>query len=1351
MEVVAVRKLWGRRGFRRLVYVIAAGAVLLESASWTLRRPFFSRWVSVQVGRLLEEETGLSFQAGDLEFHLLESRLIIKDFSVGGRLFRARKLDVQVHPLTLLSRWPRIRHVYLEEPRIELDRETLGQIRIKPRPKSATRPQVYLGEFRVKDAHLTVCEPSWGVPRVQAFFQASGYGQGANRVETRFQTARLQVGEGAAAMQGSLDLQANLSEQAVEVRRGGLQMGRSLLKLEGRYEIEPHRLLASLEGHLDLGQAASMAPKGVWSRVEGGADLKARFAGTPERPSWTLALGGKGLSLPGTGQGPSTLRLEAQGTASQIKLERLVVENAEGKAEAEGEWRRDTGTDLRVRAEGVGLGPLVPLVKAESLRQTKASLHGELHLPGAPWSMPRLDQMRVTLQGAFTHQGRSAGMVDLALDQGNLRLDELVLDLPEARIAGNATARVGPKGLLGLSAAAEAQTDAAQVARTLSARKIVDLDMSGPVKARAEVVWAPDSGLGLVGHVDVENPRWHGARVDRLSTDVSIKESELRLDGISLTKGEGRGGGELWLTWADVPAGGTQLDMCYWADRLPVREGLRAADVDFVQVDGTGSGWVRLHGPFNGIFMEGQAQAMKTEIYGLKIPAVSAQFRMDIPESRFEIRDLRVAEGVEALGQDGAPPTGLLALQGWLDMDLERLRWHGAIKGPMDSQVLGLSAARFLGQMDAKLEGPMVVPMGPISLPSLSVALTRGRAFMGPQSLEGLEGGVEIGAGGVYGWLGMEGKGAPYAQARAFVSGEDLIGTVDLQVNATTADTAHLAARMTRDALKDARLDLKAEGRWDRSGLHWKGRLDSFEGHFEGLDLVQTQPSRLAGDGEGLGLDLALKGFPVDAKGQPLLSGGAEVHLSGWAPFSRENPLKLNLGGSADLSDLKVLLDRILQPSPYSLLADLKPSGNAQFDLTLNGTYTEPLLEGHLGLKKGQLHVRTYPQSIEDMDFTVRFKDREIWMSPEEPLRGTLAQGALKAWGRATWQMGGLSDYSVNAQLEGFQFRDIPEGFELQGSLDASLKGNDREGGRLKGSLRAKHMLYRADLDLTDLILAGALGGSSSGLGLDPDDPLARIDLDLDLVLLEPWQFDTNLLKLQGRPVGSFKVLGTAAHPGIRGKMDFLPGGRLTNLLPAGDIVLERGSIDFTDPRTFNPVLNLQGRVDVSPYVVNLSINGSLNQLNMNPTSTPSLRQDEIVAILIDPSIASTIGTASGPSSQSVMSYGLASTTSGLLTSLTIAGFQERVRKIFSLDRVNVSLRSSSTGTAETSVTLGKSLEALGGAPILLNYRKSGNDVTTSGQVEWRLGNLVLQLGASSSTTNGLSPSGEIRHTWTPK
>jgi hypothetical protein len=40
---------------------------------------------------------------------------------------------------------------------------------------------------------------------------------------------------------------------------------------------------------------------------------------------------------------------------------------------------------------------------------------------------------------------------------------------------------------------------------------------------------------------------------------------------------------------------------------------------------------------------------------------------------------------------------------------------------------------------------------------------------------------------------------------------------------------------------------------------------------------------------------------------------------------------------------------------------------------------------------------------------------------------------------------------------------------------------------------------------------------------------------------------------------------------------------------------------------------------------------------------------------------------------------------------------------------------------------------------------------TISGQVEWRFGDFVFRMGASQSTANSLSPSGEIRHSWSPK
>ena len=292
-------------------------------------------------------------------------------------------------------------------------------------------------------------------------------------------------------------------------------------------------------------------------------------------------------------------------------------------------------------------------------------------------------------------------------------------------------------------------------------------------------------------------------------------------------------------------------------------------------------------------------------------------------------------------------------------------------------------------------------------------------------------------------------------------------------------------------------------------------------------------------------------------------------------------------------------------------------------------------------------------------------------------------------------------------------------------------------------------------MKLTDLILRSALSDTSSLLGLDLDDPLDRIRLDLDLELRNPWSFDTNLLKLEGRTEGPFQVLGTLAHPVPKGKLVFQPGGRLTNIFPAGDMVVDRGSLAFSEARALDPMISLQGSVSSIPgYTVNLDIRGTLSNLAIVPSSIPSLRQDEIVAILINPGNVANVGTAGATSgaTQGAITSGLAGAGSGLLSTLAFAPFQEQLRRTLGLDRVNVAVRTTTLGTSETELTLGKSLSLLGQrSAFVLSHKKSGELTITSGQVEWRFGDFILQLGASKGGSSGLGLSGDVRHTWSPK
>jgi hypothetical protein len=749
--------------------------------------------------------------------------------------------------------------------------------------------------------------------------------------------------------------------------------------------------------------------------------------------------------------------------------------------------------------------------------------------------------------------------------------------------------------------------------------------------------------------------------------------------------------------------------------------------------------------------MEGRGVAEQAEVYGLRIPAAAADFTLDLGSLRLQARDARVADSLEHL-QPGAPgPAGSLALTGAMDMDIERGRWRAELTGEADSQVLGLPGPRLQGHLNGHLDGPITAPFGPYQLPTGQLELSAGRLTQGSQSLSGLEARFSFEQGHLSLRAGLAGFPARILTGDALqVAPRRLSGSLELDLGPDSADTARLANELSQGFLKDARMKFLAQGSWGPEGLNFTGSMDHLHGQFEGFQLAQARPGQIDGDGSGVILNLELEGhpeaLPAAAAGSPV----TRLTLAGGLPFSPRGPLSLQVDGSAEIANLKTILDHLVHPAQYSLLADMRPGGTARVNLHLGGTPIDASLDGSLNLKGGRVSVSTYPQSVENVDFTAHFRGRDIVIDEADPAVGVLAQGTLKAWGKATWQRSGAASYDFHANLQDFQIRDIPEGFDLLGSLDATLKGDDQDGGLLKGTVQAKHMDYHADINLSDILLASASGTPANLGGLDPSDPLAKIDLDLDFRLAEPWEIDTNILQVRGRPDGPFKIMGTLAQPGLKGKMDFLPGGRITNLLPT-DVVLERGTLEFKDPSTFDPLVDFQGRVDVPPYLVTLGLGGTLDHLQVSTSSTPSLRQEEIIAILIDPDATTSVGSSDAYSAQGVLNTGLASGGTGLISSLALANFQENVRRTLSLDRVNVAIRSS-LGTTDTAVTVGKSYNMFGyRIPVVLIHRKEADITTVSGQLELRLGNLVLQMGGSQTTGSSLAPSGEIRYNWSPK
>ena len=1359
----AVRRLWSRRWIRRVSYAVVAGAAVYTGVPWLATRPVLLHWAMHRLDTLVQAETGLGLQIGRLELRPALSGILFHDVRLGCDLLTVDQVELQVDLLSLLGPSHRIRALRLQHPHLRLTEAGLAAWHLKERPpRTEPLPRYHLDLFSLTGGEIVVPEPLRGLPALRYQFEVKGIGQGPNQVRLDLVGPQLAVRGPQGWEKGRLDLNGEVSEPALTLHEAYLRLADSQIRLGGRYTVvtarTPERVEARLTGVLSLSDAARWAGAGR-PPATGTLDLAATLQGTLKQPTWTLQADGQDLRPAQAAFLPGNLELQASGGLDRAQVDSLRWDSPQGELQAEGLWSRTSPIQATVKGTNLDLETLGRMLRVTELKDTHATLQARLQGPTAGESPNRLDQWQGSLHLGLSQNGTEAGALAVTLDRSSATLEHLKLDLEALKVEGSGRAALGPHGLQQFEGQGRAEVGADQVARTLKAWEVTDLDMEGHARAEASLRWSHEAGLGLEGTVAVAAPRWHGARADSLQGQVAIQGSDLWVRNIEARKDEGLGAGDLWLTWAALTPGQSQMDMCFTAHKLPVAEGLRAADLKTSEggdlpLSGLASGWVRLQGPYAAITLIGNAQVESGECYGMTLPVASSDFWMDIPALRLKLSNLKVAERPDLLGPPDAPPEGALALAGQVDMDLQRWTWWVDLHGRVDSQLLSLRGPRFQSQVDATLLGPITAPFGSLELPEGKVALKRGRLFFGGRSLDGLEAQASLERGRLLGRVAMEGLARPLLELQATRRGLDLSGDLTLSVSPESAPTETLARSLTEDLLEDLTLTATAKARWEQGReLEWSGSLDRMAARFAAFELHQARPSVLRGNALGAAVDIALEGGARQAQADLTPGRAARLRLAGTVPFSSADPMAIQAQGSADLAHLKSILDVVMEVDDYNLLSEVKVEGTSRFKLLAHGTYLDPLLDGTLSLEKGQVHLRGY-QGVEDLQAQVVFKDRTITITEDQPIHGTLAHGDLHLGGTMAWRLGGMNTYALKATLDNFQLRDVPDGLDLQGSLQATVEGTET-GGVLKGKLKATRLSYQTEVKIADLILRSALADTGGLAGLDLDDPLDRIRLDLDLSLQSPWTFDTNLLKLEGRTEGPFQVLGTLAHPVPKGTLVFLAGGRLTNIFPAGDMVVDRGSLAFSEARALDPIIALQGSVTSIPgYTVNLDIHGTLSNLSIVPTSTPSLRQDEIVAILINPGNASSVGTAAATSgaTQGAITSGIAGASTGLLSTLAFAPLQDQLRRTLGLDRVNVALRSNSLGTTETEFTMGKSVNLLGQrSAFVVSHKKSSELAITSGQVEWRLGGLVLQLGASKGGSSGAGLSGEIRHTWSPR
>ena len=332
----------------------------------------------------------------------------------------------------------------------------------------------------------------------------------------------------------------------------------------------------------------------------------------------------------------------------------------------------------------------------------------------------------------------------------------------------------------------------------------------------------------------------------------------------------------------------------------------------------------------------------------------------------------------------------------------------------------------------------------------------------------------------------------------------------------------------------------------------------------------------------------------------------ADVRLAG-------EDTALELTGSADLRNERMTVQvkgdanlGILQ----GFVSNIRASGRASLEATLEGSIREPLLTGTMTAQGGRIRHFGLPHALENILGPIRFDSRTIRL---DELSARLGGGPVQFSGTV-----GIEGYrmgQIDVAMKGEQMRlRFPEG--MRSVVDASLTLRGTSAGvTLSGKVDVRDAVYAAPFNAGSGILDFA--GTAATAAAAGGDSAAALPLRYDIRIDAPstLQVRNNSIRLTAR--ADLQLRGTYDRPLLAGRAD----------VERGEVAFEgrrylvtRGSIDLSNPTRIEPFIDLETetrvRVPGDTYRVTLQASGTIDRLNLEFTSDPWLPQVEILALL---------------------------------------------------------------------------------------------------------------------------------------
>jgi translocation and assembly module TamB len=364
----------------------------------------------------------------------------------------------------------------------------------------------------------------------------------------------------------------------------------------------------------------------------------------------------------------------------------------------------------------------------------------------------------------------------------------------------------------------------------------------------------------------------------------------------------------------------------------------------------------------------------------------------------------------------------------------------------------------------------------------------------------------------------------------------------------------------------------------DRNSLQAQVVIPTLQARYQELQIANRQPIRMR-----------LANSVVAIEPTEIAGTDTEIRIQGQLPLRGNVPPSLSAVGSVDAKLL-----RLFQP-------DTKSSGKLALDIRATRVDGRPAVQGQLRLQDVSVLTPDAPLGLEHVNGLIDVRNNQATITQ---LTGKAGGGQISATGSIGFRPQLQMDVVLKAENVRVRYQDairtvLTSDLELSGTSEAST---------LSGQVTVNSLGFTQP----DIDLAALAGQFQSGYETPPSQGFAEtLKLNINVRSSQLLNVASTQVNLRGNV--NLRVIGTAAQPVIVGRTEFT-GGDI--FLMGKRYKIQRGIIEFSNPATTEPVLNVQLTTTINQYDLTLNFLGPLDKLRTSYVSDPPLPSADVINLI---------------------------------------------------------------------------------------------------------------------------------------